>query len=179
MNCEWINDIAGILRDNSLYDKMGNVCKLETQGMQTWRLFLHTNNKSARKKLKTKKENPNPGLDFARKGHQVRCCCVQFSRISFSFTFCSIILRTDLCLHFVYQFQTIAKYLFSIISCANYDFLVTDNKNIRLWRINGTCISRLKQIVLRRMFISQSNLQGKVRTLNNLFAYVCHAPLRF
>lgn len=36
-----------------------------------------------------------------------------------------------------------------------------------------------RQIVLRRMFISQSNLQGKVRTLNNLFAYVCHAPLRF
>lgn len=36
-----------------------------------------------------------------------------------------------------------------------------------------------RQIVLRRMFISQSNLQGKASTLNNLFAYVCHAPLRF
>ena len=141
MNCEWIHDIADILRDNSLYDKMGNVCKLETQGMQTWRLFLHTNNKSTRKKLKTKKENPVFWAWFRSKRTS---SCVQFSRISFSFAFCSIILRTDLCLHFVYQFQTIAKYLFSIISCANFDFLVTDNKNIRLWRINGTCISRLK-----------------------------------
>ena len=145
MNCEWIHDIADILRDNSLYDKMGNVCKLETQGMQTWCLFLHTNNKSTRKKIENKKGKPSfLGLISLEKGHQVRCCCVQFSRISFSFAFCSIILRTDLCLHFVYQFQTIAKYLFSIISCANFDFLVTDNKNIRLWRINGTCISRLK-----------------------------------
>ena len=61
MNCEWIHDIADILRDNSLYDKMGNVCKLETQGMQTWRLFLHTNNKKKinEKKIKNKKGKPS------------------------------------------------------------------------------------------------------------------------
>ena len=61
MNCEWIHDIADILRDNLLYDKMGNVCKLETQGMQTWRLFLHTNNKKKinEKKIKNKKGKPS------------------------------------------------------------------------------------------------------------------------